>query len=69
MASQTHINLTRSSVLPRPVISEQKRTIEEHLAELRHLREQELVSEEDITVSAMKSLADCKRQMKGNLHE
>jgi small-conductance mechanosensitive channel len=48
MASQTHINLTRSFGVATPGSSpEQKRTIEEHLAELRHLREQELVSEEE----------------------
>jgi len=48
MASQTHINLTSSFGVATPGSSpSQKRTIEEHLNELQHLREQELVSEEE----------------------
>jgi small conductance mechanosensitive channel len=48
MASQTHINLTSSFEVATPGSAPlQKRTIEEHLEELQHLREQELVSEEE----------------------
>jgi hypothetical protein len=48
MASQTHINLTSSFGVATPGSSPgQKRTIAEHLEELQHLREQELVSEEE----------------------
>jgi len=48
MASQTHINLTSSFEVATPGSSlDQKRTIAEHLEELQHLHEQELVSEEE----------------------
>jgi small-conductance mechanosensitive channel len=48
MASQTHINLTSSFGVATPGSSPvQKQTTEEHLAELQHLREQELVTEEE----------------------
>ena len=48
MASQTHINLTSSFGVATPGSSiGQPPTIAEHLDELQHLREQELVSEEE----------------------
>jgi small-conductance mechanosensitive channel len=48
MASQTHINLTSSFGVATPgSLPDPKHTIAEHLAELQHLREQELVTEEE----------------------
>ncbi len=48
MASQTHINLTSSFRVATPGSSPgYKRTIEEHLKELKRLRDQELISEEE----------------------
>jgi small-conductance mechanosensitive channel len=48
MASQTHINLTSSFGVATPGSSAgQPRTIAEHLDELQHLREKELVTEEE----------------------